>query len=156
MPLCESTCRNTKARWIGMGCWQMGTPLTMNKLGTLGKALLPPCLRDTLLYSRTEHPLVQTSVGNERVARRCQLMPHELPSSHLVPLRDRLEPCLAPEQGEATALQKIHRSQISRILRQKLPPTDTFPKKRSLSLPMKRNPREMGRTFWSLDLPHGM
>lgn len=62
-----------------------------------------------------------------------------------VPLGDRLEPCLAPEQGDAAALPKVHRSQNKQDLEAK----DTHCRplsKKSLSLPVKRNPREMRRT----------
>lgn len=70
-----------------------------------------------------------------------------------VPLGDGLELCLAPEQGDATALPKIHRRQNEQGFEAKDTPYRHL-SKISLSLPMKRNPREMERTFWSLDLPH--
>ena len=62
-----------------------------------------------------------------------------------VPLGDRLEPCLAPQQGDAAALPKIHRCQNKQDFEAKDTPYRPLSKK-SLALPSKRNPREMGRT----------
>lgn len=121
----------------------MGTPLTVSKLGTLQKVLLLACLTDTQTHAILWCRPALAMEGCHTGASSCHLS-----CLHLaIPLRDRLEPCLVLEERSAAALPKIHQHQNKHDFEGKKYPLQTpFQKKKRLSLPAKRTPREVGRT----------